>query len=304
MVKIMTSSHRLWLVALCAVMICRYAGAADVSEGSNVVAVATSQSAAPDKSAYTLLNPTPSALLRDLNTNRPTVTEGPFTVDAGHFQIELSFVEFTHDHDHGLLTDQLNVMPSGVRIGVFNNFEVDVMFEPYLNSLIHGNQASSQRQTGTGDTQIRGTLNLWGNDGGATAGGIFAFISLPTASGGFGTNHVQGGVSLPVAMNLPGGFQAQAMVECDFDRNARNTGNGVDLIHTVTIGHDLLPHIGGYIEYVGISPVSTGNTYLSYFNTGFTYALTADVQLDMGINIGISARADDYTGFAGLSFRI
>src|SRR6185295_420185 len=59
----------------------------------------------PEKEGYTLFNPTPESLLRGLNTDRPDVTESPFTVDAGHFQTELSFVEYTYDYDHGSRTD-------------------------------------------------------------------------------------------------------------------------------------------------------------------------------------------------------
>src|SRR4051812_24541556 len=55
----------------------------------------------PQKEGYTVFNSTPEALLRGLNTDRPDVTESPFTVDAGHFQTELSFVEYTYDYDHG-----------------------------------------------------------------------------------------------------------------------------------------------------------------------------------------------------------
>src|SRR5690606_6853586 len=41
-----------------------------------------------DKSFYTLANPTPDRLLRDLTTDRPDMTESPFTVDAGRVQTE------------------------------------------------------------------------------------------------------------------------------------------------------------------------------------------------------------------------
>src|SRR5690348_3470268 len=57
---------------------------------------------APDKSAYTFFNPTPEDQLRAFNPNRPSITEGPFTVDAGHFQVEMSFLEYTYDYDHGV----------------------------------------------------------------------------------------------------------------------------------------------------------------------------------------------------------
>ena len=41
----------------------------------------------PDKSQYNLFNPTPVDLRRAYNTDRPSKTDSPFTVDAGVFQI-------------------------------------------------------------------------------------------------------------------------------------------------------------------------------------------------------------------------
>ena len=43
---------------------------------------------AQDKSQYTLFNPTPTDQMRDFNTDRPTKSNVPYTVDAGHFQYE------------------------------------------------------------------------------------------------------------------------------------------------------------------------------------------------------------------------
>jgi hypothetical protein len=38
-----------------------------------------------NKSRYNLFNPTPEKLLRELASDRPDQTEGPTTVDAGHW---------------------------------------------------------------------------------------------------------------------------------------------------------------------------------------------------------------------------
>ncbi len=46
------------------------------------------QALGADKSGYSLFDPTPDRLLRDMTTDRPDTTESPFTVDAGHIQIE------------------------------------------------------------------------------------------------------------------------------------------------------------------------------------------------------------------------
>ncbi|MFN9973748.1 MAG: transporter, partial [Phycisphaerae bacterium] len=55
----------------------------------------SSTAAGSDKSAFHLFNPTPRELLREVDTDRPDTTESPHTVDAGHFQIEFSFVDYS-----------------------------------------------------------------------------------------------------------------------------------------------------------------------------------------------------------------
>ena len=42
----------------------------------------------PEKSQYTLFNPTPANCLREFDPDRPDVTDSAFTVDAGHIQFE------------------------------------------------------------------------------------------------------------------------------------------------------------------------------------------------------------------------
>jgi hypothetical protein len=51
----------------------------------------------PDKSQYTLFNPTPIDLRRPYNTDRPSKTDSPFTIDAGVFQIESDVASWTLD---------------------------------------------------------------------------------------------------------------------------------------------------------------------------------------------------------------
>jgi hypothetical protein len=258
---------------------------------------------APDKSGYTFFNPTPEDQLRAFNPNRPSITEGPFTVDAGHFQVEMSFLEYTYDYDHGIRSDDYSVAPGDLRVGVLNNFELDLFINPYLNQWMRSS-ASSSRLFGFGDTEIRAALNLWGNDGGATAFGILSLLRFPTASDGLSNHHLEGGVIFPFAANLPGEFQLGAMAEFDIDRNAANTGYGMDFLQTVVVSHAFLEKFAAYVEYAGIAPVNTGHTYLAFFDTGITYLLADNVQLDAAIDIGLSGHANDLMVVTGISFRI
>jgi len=48
-----------------------------------------------DKSQFHLFHPTPDALMREMATDRPDKTESAYTVDAGHFQVEMDLLSYT-----------------------------------------------------------------------------------------------------------------------------------------------------------------------------------------------------------------
>src|ERR1700690_1895783 len=66
---------------------------ARAAEGTNNV---------PDKSQYNLFNPTPVKYMRELSPDRPDETESPYTVDAGHFQLEMDFANYTYNETAGI----------------------------------------------------------------------------------------------------------------------------------------------------------------------------------------------------------
>jgi hypothetical protein len=79
-----TNSFRTFMkkiVTTCAITFCTHLALADETSSP-------ASTPAPDKSHYTLFNPTPVDLRRPYNTDRPSKTDSPFTIDAGVFQIE------------------------------------------------------------------------------------------------------------------------------------------------------------------------------------------------------------------------
>src|SRR5438552_16756270 len=54
---------------------------------------------AVDKSVFNLFNPTPTEHLRAMDRDGPGNTESPYTVDAGHFQVEMTRLAYTHDRE-------------------------------------------------------------------------------------------------------------------------------------------------------------------------------------------------------------
>ena len=88
-----------------------------------VFAQAGAPPTAPDKSEFTLFDPTPRDLWRPMSADRPDVTESPKTVDAGAVQLEISFFEYFHDSDNTSAEkrDLLLLAFTNVKVGLLNN---------------------------------------------------------------------------------------------------------------------------------------------------------------------------------------
>src|SRR5437016_13275795 len=88
-----------------------------------------------DKSVFNLFNPTPAEYLRALDTDGPGSTESPYTVDAGHFQVEMTFVGYTYDRESfdGVRQrfEAWSVAHMNLKIGLFNQLDTQLLLEPY-----------------------------------------------------------------------------------------------------------------------------------------------------------------------------
>ena len=85
-----------------------------------------------DKSQFSILRPTPAENLRDINA----LYNGPYTVDAGHVQIETVGVLYSYDRHSpsgtSLTTKYLSIGSTTVRLGLLNNWDVGVTFQPHV----------------------------------------------------------------------------------------------------------------------------------------------------------------------------
>ena len=108
-------------------------------------------------------------------------------------------------------------------------------------------------------------------------------------------------VIVPFATSLPRGFGLGLMAEFDFVRDEFDDGYDLEFVHTASVSHDITEDWAGYAEYVG---VAAPGDYAAGIGVGLTYAVTPDVQLDGGVNFGLTDEAEDLRIFTGVSFRL
>jgi len=264
--------------------------------------------AAPDKRPYTLFRPTPQELLRPMSTDRPDKTESPFTVDAGHFQVELDLVNYTHDQEteNGvrLTTDAWAIAPLNWKMGLANRVDLQVIIGSFNHLRIEDStQQPVDSRSGFGDVLNRLKINLWGNDGGPTALALMPFVAWPTSQNRLGVPKVEGGLIIPFAAELPAGWGLGMMTEVDFGREDASGQVAAAFINTVTFSRELFGPLSGYVEFFSEVSTADNTPWIGTLDFGLTYGLTENLQLDAGLNFGVTRSAPDLNPFLGLSCR-
>jgi hypothetical protein len=254
--------------------------------------------AAPgDKRAYSWANPTPGAQLRELTTDRPDATESPFTIDAGHAQLELDLVNYSRNQLDGVRTIEWGVAPFNLRVGVRHNFELGIFVTPYVHATAEARNGPKETASGLGDTTFRAKWNFFGNDGG-TACGLIVDLKVPTAQRELGNDRFEGGFVVPVAFDLPGGWSCGAMTGVAAQR-VEDRHRAV-FTTTITFAHDLTDRVGGFLE---LTSEAGGGAHVCTFDLGLAWQLDRNRQLDCGVNLGVSRLAPDVSVFTGYSQR-
>ncbi len=260
---------------------------------------------APDKSGYTMFNPTPNSALRSFSTDRPDKSTSPFTVDAGHFQYETDLLGGLYDAYAASRTRTREFFTGDpvLKLGVTNFADVEIALGGYQNYRVKDRTANSTSNfDGFGDVTVRAKVNVLGNDGGAWAVAIVPYFKIPTATRGLGNGAGEFGVTIPVQYALP--FNVTALVVTEFDdfKNLTDTGRHAGYTNLINLSRPIAPKLTASVEVW--SSVQTNHVASQYtLDLALAYALGPNTQIDTATYIGLNKAAPDVVAYVGLSQR-
>jgi len=259
-----------------------------------------------DKSVFTLFNLTPLDHLRELSVDGPAKSASPYTVDAGHFQLEMNLVSYTYDrspsHGSRRRLDDWSIAPLNLKVGLLNRLDAQVVLETYEVVRERTRRGRVMRR-GFGDVTVRLKYNVWGNDDGQTAFAAMAYVKAPTSQDHVGNPGVEGGLILPFAASLPWDFDTDLMTRFDAVRDNDGRGYHPEFVHSVDLGHDLIGKLSGYVEWFSDVSTERGAGWESTFDVGLIYGLTPNMQIQAGVDLGLTRAADEVDSFIGLAWR-
>jgi hypothetical protein len=262
---------------------------------------------APDKRAYSLFNPTPDDQLRSFNTDRPTKANVPWTVDAGHVQLESDLAFFTNDHNNAAQVTQRswNVLDPIVKVGLTDRVQLDLLFSGLYNHTDLTNRRTGTRQAfeGFGDISLRTKVNLWGNEGGDTAFAAMPYVKLPTNTGHVGNNQVEGGMTAPLALSAPLDLTLIVMPSFDGFKDVAGSGTHAHFSQLINVNRQLVPNVTGFVEFYADESARGGTPNFYTLDFGLAWLIAPDLQIDAGTYIGLNRAAPDLQAYIGIGHR-
>ena len=260
----------------------------------------------PNKNQYSLLNPVPDDQMRNFSTDRPTKSNVPCTVDAGHFQYETDIVNFTHQVTGSVHTDTLLVPNPTFKVGLTNNIDLELNIAPIVGvHTFNSAPLMSSATWGNGDLFVRSKVNLWGDDGGGTSAfALIPYVKAPTAPMGIGNGAVEGSVIAPLAFTLPNGTTLLFNSEVDALKDSVDDRRHANYINLVNLSRQIVKDVTLYVEFWSdYNNDPTQRTTQYSIDTALAWTAGPNLQLDVGANFGLSRETPAIQLYAGISQR-
>ena len=259
-----------------------------------------------DKSHFSLFSPTPAAQMREFDTDRPDKTNSPHTLDAGHFQLEMDTFAYSHDRYNSdrssLRNDTWAFAVANLRIGLTNWADIQFLVPFYGVSRDRDTSAGiASKQQGIGDLLVALKVNFWGNDGGKTSGGLELFVKAPTANHNLGNGKVEGGALLLFGMNLPGDFDLGINTGVAVTANDSGSGHHAEFINSISVSRKIVGPLSAYAEFWSDVSAQSHAPVVATADLGLLLMLGKNVQLDTGVNLGVTRAAPDVQTFFGVT---
>ena len=219
-----------------------------------------------------------SIIYSQIISDRPSLTDSPLVIGKGYIQIEtgISVEEIQSD------------INSLVRIGVFDGFELRINSNYIINDEI-----SFQKKSSFNDFEIGSKFRILENDEKNTNIGFLTYLSIPTAPEVFSYNEYGFLNKLLFSHNLT--YDSEIAYNIGYNKFSNYDGLFTySLIYGKSLGS-----FSTFFELFGNS--SSTNSNLN-FDSGLTYIIDNDRQLDLSIGKGLNN--DLFFVNLGFSFRI
>ncbi|MDO7873500.1 transporter [Hymenobacter sp. ASUV-10] len=257
-----------------------------------------------DSAHFSWRKPVPRNLLRELQPDRPGVTESPFTVDAGHAQVEVDAFRLSNSgRGEEQRTRDWHLGYTMLKFGLSRRTDIQMELPLYDNNKQRpaSTEHWQERHAGFGDIALRVKHNFIGDDQqGHFAMSVIGYVRLPTG-GAVGEGGAEYGLILPVDIELGENFNLEAQLESDLNYDREQTRHYANLQPSMALEWDFAKHMGllteGFMRW---------NSLERSWQSGMTVApfvkITKNFEVDAGTQLALDRRSE-HEYFVGFTLR-
>jgi hypothetical protein len=236
-----------------------------------------------------------------LVTDRPDFTEASVTVGRGVAQVEFGYT-YSYNVEEGERVRSQSLGEPLLRYGMLADWlEFRIALFPVDERTRVG--AVSQMISGTEDLYTGLKLALTPQQGMLPEMALIPQMNIPTGSTPFSSGSVEPGLNWIYSWEINDLVSTAGSTQGN--RRFDDTGSEyLEMAQSWTIAYSLTEDLGAYTEWFALVPSGADTAHTQhYFNGGFTYLLTDDMQFDIRAGVGLSEASDDYFVGTGLSIR-
>jgi hypothetical protein len=234
-------------------------------------------------------------------TDRPTKSNVPCTVDAGHFQLESDLFNGTFQKSGGVTTDTYLVTNPTLKYGVTKTLDLEVNIAPY--EVVHTSGGGTRVDLGgIGDLYLRAKYNFLSTANGQWTASVIPYVKAPTARLGIGNGAVEGGALMPVSYKITDKLTLTSVPELDAFKNALDQGRHLNTAQLLNLAYSLPQNVTVYGEVWGdwnFDP--TGTIRQASADVAAAWGMTKYLQFDAGLNFGLNRATPGVQAYVGIS---
>jgi hypothetical protein len=238
-----------------------------------------------------------------IETDRPDFTEASTTVGRGRVQLEMGYTYIRDDED-GTRVDAHSYPETLLRVGMLAEwFEFRLAWNYAVEKTTVAGASSTI--SNPEDLYVGVKLALTEQVGIFPEMALMPQMTVPTAPvvDGFGTGEVMPGVNWLYGWDINDFLAAGGSSQVNRARDDAGEFY-TEFAQSFTIGYGLTDKLGAYTEWFALIPHGAAEAKPEhYFNGGFTYLLSNDLQLDIRAGVGLNEHADDFFIGSGASYR-
>ena len=190
----------------------------------------------------------PSAALAeqpvDFCPDRPGKDTPPCIVDKGHVMIETSAINYSRERDGS----QYEIGETLMRYGLTDRVELQLGLIPFAIAHLKTESGVDKTLRGAGDLTGAAKVNLLNPSGNDTSVAVQAFVTAPTGKRGIGDGEWQGGVLVPISLELTDSTGLALTPEVDILANEEGGGHHVALTGVASLNREIADGLEGSVE--------------------------------------------------------